>query len=323
MDTTKNREVFFASFLCVFFAFSHFAFGVTINSIRQAAQELPKPSKIHVVAIEQAIDNRINEEDNNAVHPGIKEANRYMVSEVNIFMDINSEQIKEIKTDLRDVNSLIAQHKIPDKKLNRLNLSQTKTILFKGSNSMIFNPDIPDLTLWSSSGPPKYLFGIATYGIIPEKILNSKGDVNVTECQVNGNQAVKIGIVFKTGLSIIVECDPSIGYRYRSIKWLFNGQTTSEMLASDYKEVDGVYFPFLFTQRSYSEDGNIEKEYVFSVEELDFGVKLTADDFKIFAPPGTQIADSLISETTSKIGTGRFLGIDDVIAIGRNRLQRQ
>jgi hypothetical protein len=323
MNRTKNFLMLSTLSLFISILFCAVAPGITLDSIRKEAQQLPRPTSMHIVAIEQVTDNRIVDNNENEVNKSIKKANQYVVSEVNIFLDIQSEQVKEIITDLRDINLLVVQFKIPNEKLNSINLNQSKIILFKGGNTIIFKPEIPDLTLLNVLGPPKYLFDIATYGIIPEKILNSKGDVNVTEYQANGNQAAKIEIAFKTGLSIIVECDPSIGYRYKSIKWFSDSKITQEMLASDYREVDGIYFPFLFINRNYSENGNIEYEYSLSTEQVHFGINLTADDFRIFAPAGTQISDSLISETTSKIGTERYLGIDDVIVIGRNRLQRQ
>lgn len=320
MNIQKNCKLLS---LLISVLFCAIAPGITLDSIRQAAQQLPKPSTMHIVAIEQVMDNRISEGNENTVSQGIKKANQYVVSEVNIFMDIQSGQAKEIQLDLRDINRLMTQFKIPNEKLNKINLTQSKIMLFKGGNSMIYTANMQDITLWKSDILPENLFDSAANGIIPEHILNSKGDINVMEYQVDGNKLVKIEIAYKTGINIIVECDPSIGYRYRSIKWLFNGQTTNEKIASDYREVDGIYYPFLFVRRSYSESGNIEYEYTLSVEEIRFGIKLMPDDFKIFAPPGTQITDLLVSQTASKIGTGRYLGIDDVIAIGRNRLQRQ
>lgn len=319
MNIRKNCQILSLSISVLFCTISY---GITFDSIRQAAQQLSRPSTMHLLAIEQVTVNRMADNNENEVNKSIKQANQSIVSEVNIFMDIQSEQAKEIQTDLRDINSLMVQYNIPDEKLNRINLNQSKIILYKGDNSIIYTPGISDITLWKSSGP-KYLFDIAANGIMPDKILNSKGDINVIEYEADEKTLVKVEITYKTGISIIVECDPSIGYRYKSIKWLYNGQLSSELLVNDYREVDGIYYPFYFVRRNYSESGNIEYEYILSVEEIHIGIKLAGNDFKIFAPPGTQIADSLVSQTTSKIGTSRTLGIDDVIAIGRNRLQRQ
>ena len=72
----------------------------------------------------------------------------------------------------------------------------------------------------------------------------------------------------------------------------------------------------MYIDRSFDKDGRISRETKYVMEKVQMGVDLSADDFKIFVPVGTNLLDSVVSMTTHKIERSGYIGINEALSIG-------
>jgi hypothetical protein len=169
------------------------------------------------------------------------------------------------------------------------------------------------------------IFKMFSFGTVNERLLSEDKNPVLTEIDSNGKSLLRIQLTveakdMRKGTGTI-ECDPSLGYRFRRIQWSVDGHLTSETIADDYRDVNGVPYPFLYIDRSFDEDGKIRSETKYVVEDAQIGVALSVNDFKIFVPAGTELTDTILSKTIHTVPQDSYMGIDDALDIGvRSRL---
>ena len=288
-----------------------------LDEVRQiSADDQGIISTAHIVYIHQRTNELPRKEIMNFIGEGLSRANQHIVTEEEFFLDNATKQAKKVITELRDVNTLIAENNIPDTRLNRLNLDQSSVVLYENGSVFRFNPDTPSGSLDKFSGTFEPDF--ATLGIIPLNLLNQ--DVQLDDIETDGkaflrisrSQEVPAGLV-----DTVIICEPAKGYRLRSIRWSMAGQVFREIVADDYKDVNGIPYPFSYITRQFnSQTGTLRLEHKYTIKRAEFGTKLSQDDFKIFITGRTPVADfSGINLTIPRSGLGKGTGINDILAI--------
>jgi hypothetical protein len=175
-----------------------------------------------------------------------------------------------------------------------------------------------DLGLWKRPGPTA-MFRFTSLGIIEEKLLSEDLAPTLSEINSDGKSLLRIELTRKeqNTLKRIIDCDPSLGYRFRrNQRYSADERLVWETIADDYKDVNGIPHPFLYIERRFDKDGKISEETKYVMEKVELGVNLSPDDFKVFVPAGTQFIDD-ISRAIYTIEQSGYMGIDDAISIGK------
>lgn len=295
--------------------------AITLDELRQtAAESRMSVTTAHVVYVEQWTDNEPAAGEAGTIEYKVNESRRDTVIEVDVLLDSRARRAKSVLTDLRDVNALLAEYELPDEDVVRHNVSRTETHLYKDDYAMIFDARIPLLHLWKPGGEPEYVFRFARLGVISNDLLVDEKSPRLSEVMSDGKSMLQIKASSQVPAGTVdwvVECDPALGYRFRTVRSSRNGQVISEVIADDYRDVNGIPCPFAYIERRLYDDGSFRTERQYAIQEAQFGVPLTKDDFKVYVPSGTEFTDAAVSGICSRIGLARPFGIDDALKIGR------
>jgi hypothetical protein len=296
-----------------------------LDEVRQiSADDQGIITTAHIVYIHEKTSEPPKKEIMNFIGEGLSRANQHIVTEEEFFLDNAAKQAKKVITDLRDINTLIAENNIPDTRLNRLNLEQSAVVLYENGSVFRFNPDTPSGSLDKFSGTFEPDF--PTLGIIPLTLLNQ--DAQLDDIETDGRASLRISRSQEVSgglVDTVIICEPSIGYRLRSIRWSMAGRVFKEIVADDYKDVNGIPYPFSYISRQFSREGRLTAdtqtgtlrfEHKYTIKRAEFGTKLSEADFKIFITSRTPITDfSGASLSLPRSGLGKGTGINDILAI--------
>ena len=297
--------------------------AITLSELRQIVTDSRESvTTAHLVYIEEFNDNRPTTGDKDSLKYKVKEMHKHKRFKVDGILDYKTKSLKSSLTDLRDVDALLKEHNIPP--VQKSVVSYSRKLVFQGYYEMdLLGIDVsdapPDLMLFKCSAPGRYyMFRLASLGIINEELLSEDLGPTLSEVNSDGQSLLRIQLTRKgqNPRKETIDCDPSLGYRFRRIQWHSNGQLIKETIADDYRDVNGVPYPFLYIDRSFDEDGKIRRETKYVIEDAQLGAELSANDFKIFVPAGTRLFDSVISMTTHTIEQSGYMGIDDALNIG-------
>lgn len=296
---------------------------ITLDEIRQiSAEDQNIISTAHIIYTHEQITHPpFNSRIAGIIGFELSEANRYILTEEELFLDKEAQTTKQVITDLRDVNMLIADFNVPDTRLNRLNLEQSKVILYQQDSVFRLNPDTPSASFDKFSGT--YSPDFSTLGGIPRELLEQSPQLsNVT---IDGKTLLKISRSYDVPAGLVdmtVICDPSIGYCFRSIRWGTADRVFREVIADDYKDVNGVFYPFSYISRRFNtETGAPEQEDKYTIEQAEFGVEVSQDDLKVFVPKNTLIMSTIPESPTrsiavhSKVRSDKEMRMDEIKAL--------
>jgi len=310
--------------------------AITLSELRQIVTDSREPTTsvntAHLVYIEEFNDNNPTTGDKDSVKYKVKEVHKNKRFKVDGILDYRTKSLKSSLTDLRDVDALLKEHNIPPVQKSVVSYSR-KLVIQEPYEMELLGIDVsdapPDLILSKSSGPGRYyMFGLISLGIINEKLLSEDLEPILSEINSDGKSLLRIELTTKgqKTLKRTIDCDPSLGYRFRRIQCHSDGQLIKETIADDYRYVNDVNntivvpYPFLHIDRSFDKDGKISRETKYVMEKVELGVDLSPDDFKIFVPAGTRLFDSVASKIIHTIEKSSYIGIDDALNIGRKRL---
>jgi hypothetical protein len=298
---------------------------ITLSGLRQITVEDQNAiPTAYIVLLKEETNNEFAKlAESNFMDYNMAAARRYVRTEQEIFIDSRTNTLKRVITDLRDINALIAEHNIQDTPLNRHNLDISMTILRQGDNYFSYHPD-------SAAGffreePAKTISAqdYTSLGIIPEKILEQ--DIRLSNIEADGKALSKVEWSRENPEGIVtgeIICDPAIGYRFRSIRWSEQGRVTKEIIADDYRDVDGIPYPFLYVTRNFNkETGEVVREERFTIEQAEFGFEMDDNDLKVFIPKGTNITTTMPLSPTesmalnSRVHLGKEMGMEDLITL--------
>jgi hypothetical protein len=304
------------------------------DNIKEAAKEAKNSIKTsHLVCIKE--EYYPNKDVNS---PSIKPETRKIIQingrtivEEDIIIDCAREKAKMVCSDLRDIPELL--------KTNNLNahlkreLSRDRTSIIKDRFEMVYKPlgdaepgepNNANLMLYGQGEYTKNMLKLPYLGIIDANLLDEKYSPVISEISVDGKNLIQIDISYETPGGVThgtIQCDPQIQYRYRSIVWTNSkGEKKSEVTASDYKDVNGIPYPFSYVIRRFV-NGQLYSEETYNFQKVQFNVSLNDQDFMIFVPKGTPLLDLAISSRVTMIGLERYMGIEEALTIGRNMAQ--
>jgi len=308
--------------------------AITLPELRQIVTDSHAaiPSTAHLVYIKEFNDNRPSTGDKDNVKYKVKETHKHKRFKVDKIFDCRTKSLKSSLTDLRDVDALLKEHNIPPVQKSVVSYSRAKVIQ-QPYEMELLGIDVsdapPDLIL--SKCPGRYhMFSLMSLGIINEKLLSEDLGPTLSEINSDGRALLRIQLTVEgqnaMKATIKIDCDPSLGYRFRRIQRLSDGQLIGETISDDYRYVNDVNntivvpYPFRYINRSFDKDGKILRETKYVMEMVQLGVDLSPDDFKIFVPAGTRLFDSVVSMTVHTIEQSGYMGIDDALSIGEKWL---
>ena len=244
----------------------------------------------------------------------INKVNAHKLNKVELFMDLKANKAKLLSTDMRDVNALLKQNNLTasDKPF----VSQTRALLYENNNELLLfgldSNSSPMLDLNEAPSPPEFAYGILSFGkLSPEFVSDKNGTVTITQLDsgiVRIEQA-STSEDFKT----IIECDPKIAYKCYNAQSFLNGKLIGETVASEYKCINGKYFPFIYQTRTFGIDGKILTEKKFTFEKVEFDKTYSANDFRLQIPDGTMFTDMVLNMTSEKLQSGGLMDIQDLL----------
>lgn len=301
--------------------------GVTLSELRQiVADSRESVTTAHLVYTEEFNDNRPTAGEKDSLEYKVNEMHKHRRVKVTGLLDCATKSLKSSTTDLRDIDALLKEHDIPVVQKSVVSYSRTLVIQRPYEMELLgidASDEPPDLILSERPGP-YYMFGLTSLGVINEKLLSEDFEPTLSEANLDGRSLLRIELNGKgeNPLRGTIECDVSLGCRFRRIQWqAADGRLVQEKIADDYRDVNGMQYPFLYISRSFDKDGKISSERKYVMEKVQLGVDLSADDFKIFIPAGTQLIDAVSSMTTHKIEQSGYMGIDDAMTLGRSLSQ--
>jgi len=303
---------------------------ITLDELKQiVSKEQDLITTAHIIYIREFTSNEpISNKTTGTINDNINESHKNVLTEEDLYFDTSIKMSKCIKTDLRDVNSLMAQYNIPDEHYNKENILTSNVSINKAGMEFILESPIKDPCVFSacilnkviSRGPE-----FATLGVIPLDLLNKLDTIQSKNVEEDGKTLLSIEGSYKVPsgngiVNVVIICDPSIGYRFYKIQWNYTGHVYKEYLADDYKNINGIPYPSSYSKRNYDENnGAFKREEKYLIEQAEFGIKLSEDDFKVFVPSNTNITDFSGNDVIFKIGTGRKIGVDEISALAKKK----
>lgn len=302
--------------------------AITLPGLRQIVTDSRESvTTAHLVYTEEFNDNRPTAGEKDSLKYKVNELHKHRRVKVTGLLDCATKSLKSSTMDLRDIDALLKEHDIPV--VQKSIVSYSRTLVIQQPYEMeLLSIDVsdapPDLILSKCPGPKYYMFGLKSLGIINEKLLSEDFEPTLSEANLDGRSLLRIELNGKgeNPLRGTIECDVSLGCRFRRIQWhSADGRLVQEKIADDYRDVNGIQYPFLYISRSFDKDGKISSERKYVMEKAQLGVDLSADDFKIFVPAGTQLIDAVEGMTTHTIEQSSYMGIGDALSLGRSLSQ--
>lgn len=295
--------------------------AITLDDLRETlAESCALVTTAHVVYVDQWTDNEPSEGEPGTVEYKVNESRRNTLVEVDLLVDTDARQAKLMLTDLRDVNELLAEHDLPDEDVVRHNVGRTETYLYKDGYAILFDARIPLLHFWKVGGQTEHIFKFACLGVLSVDLVPDENRPQISETTAEGKTLVHLTATQQgpSGtVETVIQCDPALGYRFRTIRTSCSGRPVSEVVADDYRDVNGIPYPFTYVERTFYNDGSVRTERQYAMQEVELGLILMKDDFKVNVPSGTEFTDAAVSGICSRIGLGRPFGIDEALSFAR------
>jgi len=303
--------------------------AITLSELRQIATDSRESvMTAHLVYIEESNSNEPPPFNKDTIYYKIHQAQTSRRrKKVDLLLDRAGDRVKMSVTELRDVDKLLKKYHLPPEQ--KINFPKSRTFLMQGDYDMEISdgnaPNRPmDLGLYVRPGRTA-VFRFTSLGIIEERLISDDSSPTFSEINSDGKSLLRIELTTKEQkpLKRTIDCDPSLGYRFRHIqRYSSDGHLIRETIADNYKDVNGIPYPFLHIERSFDKDGKIRRETKYVMEKVRLGVDLSPDDFKVFVPAGTQFMDD-VSKVLHTIEKSSYIGIDDALSIGRERLLKR
>jgi hypothetical protein len=204
--------------------------------------------------------------------------------------------------DLRDLESALAEGRLPPGRLSLSNASKTGIhiqdwnhfdghLFWSQYRSLGGRMSVEVMTRRQDRSiydPP------LDAGLIPATYMEAfdEGTTTVEEVEIGGAPRVKVACTSARGRKIEATLDPEIGYRYRLIEERRpDGRMVRRYTADDYRDMgEGIVYPFLQIQEQYwnAETGKPMEVTRIEVQSAEFGTSLAPTDFNITIPEGTR-----------------------------------
>lgn len=228
-----------------------------------------------------------------------------------VYCDLESLQWRHERTDLRNVTTLLDQAGLPESE--RINVCRDASILYRDCVSASLEKTKYNLAILRTPRSPArtYRFDAPLHpGCISPRFFESDGFRvgPVSETELDGIPVQRL-VVTTSGehpRSMVFFADPKIGYRYRRAEHRQpDGSLLTEHIATDYRVVDGIPYPFDFVERHWAKGVQVEQTHVI-VEQARFNVSLEGQ-LQIDLPPGTTVQDTVGMTRKRKLQEGETM----------------
>lgn len=241
----------------------------------------------------------------------VNELNQDIEVRKHLLFDFGRQQCKDESTDLRNINQLLLENNLPD--IQRINLSQTRSILrgkdmdvaLQGSH-LLLQPDLNKGILDILSRCEVNTGAISP--LLFDESLRGPISTHLQDTQWQGKPVLKITLERKDDTVSIIYADPKLDNRYyRAIQVYIGGILRYEATADDYREVDGIPFPFSQSEIQYARDGSKVAQKSVLFEDVRLNIDIPEDNLTLDVRAGTRVYDSLdlnldVSDGTKVIG---------------------
>jgi hypothetical protein len=301
--------------------------SMTIEEIHQKLADSRQSIKtIQIIGFREKLDYSLSISDTATTEEDYKRLGTFqsVITENDMIIDCRlPRRMKSIQKDVRDLNELFKSEEIP---LNTVRwIAQNKTTLVKEDYSInMINQTGPVLKIYKEETSKENFqvpsfFQTPYFGIPDPGYFTKEKNLIITEC----TPLVCVDVNFSTPeITRILrfELDPVLGYRLKSFKTIINNVCTREIIADDYRNINGIPYPFIYKIKSFNPLGQLRFEENFYAEKVAFNKEFKEEDFRMFVPPDTEVSipgDSVTSDTrnvrTQKIKGGCYLGVDDIL----------
>jgi len=257
--------------------------------------------------------------DPNSVDYKIAQSRKKRLNKVEALIDHKNNRTKLVRTDLRDVNAIMDKYNLPSEE--KANVSNSETFVTQGSYEMtVQSVGQPPASAGLFEHPrkmsyPKPYFGLIDNGLFEYYNKNQSfnlvttGSIPLLRMTADHNSLPK---------SVKILCGPELNYRFYNMETYRNGMIHKEIVADDYRDVNGIPYPFSYTERQFDENGKVVKEKRYTFEKVDFGIDVTDEDFKVFIPEGSSVSDTILSMRAFNLKpeqSGKKMSIGDILEV--------
>lgn len=288
--------------------------SITIDHIRKELNDARDGIKsAHIVRIEQTFRDEMSEKNLTKDLALLRkiDLNQEWVSEANILIDCGTGNAKSIRTDIRDLNEIGRTNGLSPEE--SASLSQDRITLIKGNYHLILFHDssTPRLVLDKESASANSFLTIPYLGTVDQNTFDDKYSPKIVGYSpfIVIETTIPLTNGMRTGR---FELDPELQYHIRSIRWYQGSICTGEFVADDYRNINGILYPFIFKMWIFNPTTGIRRrENSFYVQEAQFNIPLSEKDFKTFIPKDTLL--SCVQSEGRVLKGGCYLGIDDIL----------
>ena len=327
MYTLGKKIVFQISIsLCIVLFIAAQACAITASELEQIIKDTQESvTTAHLVYVMDWNDNYPVAGSDDDIMVLLRKASKHRLNREDRIIDLENKRIKGSITDLRDLDTLLKKYNLPDEQ--KTNVSLSRDAVIQETYEMILSDGFVEggpaqLALTERPGrPPRFKSEMLSFGLIDDELLSQQNNPTFTEINSDGKKLLRIQLTQKREdanlptINVKIDCDPALSYRFYRIEKSINGNIGVETIADDYRIVNGVPYPFLYINRHFDENGKILREIKYVIKDAEFGLDLSAKDFKLLIPEGTVVTDTILSMRTFEIEKADYMGIDDVLSI--------
>jgi hypothetical protein len=220
---------------------------------------------------------------------------RSLNSHCSLVFDRSLDVWKVHEEDLRDLQELLLSASLPMEHWK--DLCRTRDVIVTQDQQVLFYPARGTLLIGERQlppiGPHIYLPPPLATGVTP---LIEQLSEPTAELEESGLVRLVSYTGRRSGKHVFM-CDPALNYKYRSARTvLHDGSRGHEEVLDDYRQVNGVVFPFRQVRRNYRGNQTTRTETVL-VHSARFNEKIESAEFSLDLPAGTTVQDRIVVTT--------------------------
>lgn len=276
--------------IIVLFVFSQSLLALTISEINEISQlqlEEVKTIKLDCVVEWYNSRDRANLSDSLLRYTGSYQ--KY--SEI-LVLDVGNKISKSIKKDLRDFGKAARENGFTEQDIGRIRRDGT-LVLYEDYSFRTHGNSVE-----INQSEPYFEIGMLKAGLIAANGELSQGS---TVNKILKDEEVLFSIDYDNGKGFRYEiiCDPAIGYRVREENHYSNGKISIKYLYEDYRDINGIPYPFTQKRLRYSA-GTEYANQVVKINSAEINPELTDDDFKVLINQEAHLLDFAFPLETDK-----------------------
>ena len=248
------------------------------------------------------------------------ELNREVITRNRLWFDLSRGRYKHEYVDQRDVSRILRDKGLPQ--------SWLSLVLCTGSS--LHAPGWP-VVFFRYGGPQPRLTIMPLFagfkvdeppalhtGLIRSRVLATADSVTITEDQWQGQTVIKVTVTSACScpMSAHYWVDPALGYRCHKVECRGpDGTLYQEMIADDFRLVDGIVHPFRYEERQWGSKGTLARQELTTVESARFNVQLAEEDLQLLIPAGTDV-DDLVTRRHFPLRRAVIIDADNAADLG-------